>query len=211
MSQSQDDKGFTERAKRPSTFERVEEVHPHKMLVYLAVIGSGTLILFMLVMFASRPVPLVDEFYLPKVFHLSTVVLLLGTFLISRALPAIKAENALAYYRYLGGGLIAAVLFCLLQIAGWVELRSLELIGAEGTSNVYLNVLSSIHFIHMIGGMVVLVMFFLKAFRMKNDSVQTLIMVTNPYRLMKVGMLSIYWHFLDLMWLLVYFYFVFAY
>ncbi len=201
---------------RPATtLEKIEKLHPHKMLLYLAIIGSSLIFLFMLVAFtATHSGPEVQEslrFTMPKAFVLSSLIILFSSYFVSQFLRAYDNENMKKLRNMLGITVMLGIIFTLCQYWGWHQLEQSGY-GLTGiTSGAYLYVMSGIHILHLVGGIFFMTYQFIKISRVANDSVKCLIMVTNPYQKMKFEMLTTYWHFVDFLWISLFLYFLFMF
>ena len=198
-----------------TTLEKIEKLHPHKMLLYLAIIGSSLIFLFMLVAFtATHTGAEVREslkFTMPKAFIFSSLIILFSSYFVSRFLRAYENEDMKKLRNMLGITVILGIVFTLSQYWGWHQLEQSGY-GLTGiTSGAYLYVLSGIHILHLVGGIFFMTYQFIKVSRVANDSVKCLIMVTNPYQKMKFEMLATYWHFIDFLWLSMFLYFLFMF
>lgn len=198
-----------------STFEKIEKLHPHKMLLYLAIIGSSLIFLFMLVAFtATHTGAEIQEslkFTMPKAFVLSSIIILFSSYFVSRFLRTYQNENMKKLRNLLGITVVLGLVFTLCQYWGWHQLEQAGY-GLTGlSSGAYLYVLSGIHILHLVAGIFFMTYQFIKVSRVANDQVKCLIMVTNPYEKMKLEMATTYWHFIDFLWISLFLYFLFMF
>lgn len=203
----------TKRQKIHSTFSRIENIHPHKMLLYLAMFGSSLIFLFMIIGYSVSAPDANDyiRFKFPKAFIVSLVLLLLSSFSISKALPAFRRDDVKALKRYLAITLFLGLAFTISQYIGWYELKQSGIYLSGKAAGSYLYVISGLHVLHLAGGLVFLTLLYTKMSRIARDPVKTLIMVTNPYEKIRMEMLAAYWHFIDIMWVMLFFYFLFSF
>jgi cytochrome c oxidase subunit 3 len=89
------------------------------------------------------------------------------------------------------GTLILGTLFVVFQWVGfnWMWDHGVRLRGASAGQFLY--IIAGLHALHVIGGIVVLIVMFLKAFFGKNRS----------YNATPVDVAATYWHFVDALWL----------
>lgn len=203
----------TKRQKIHSTFSRIENIHPHKMLLYLAMFGSSLIFLFMIIGYSVSAPDANDyiRFKFPKAFIVSLVLLLLSSFSISKALPAFRRDDVKALKRYLAITLFLGLAFTISQYIGWYELKQSGIYLSGKAAGSYLYVILGLHVLHLAGGLVFLTLLYTKMSRIARDPVKTLIMVTNPYEKIRMEMLAAYWHFIDIMWVMLFFYFLFSF
>ena len=186
-------------------------MHRHKVLLYLSMVGSSLIFLFMIVAFSMERSEKMDLSLLqfPKVFVLSTVILLMLTFAMSKVSPHFIVGNLSSVKKWLGITFLLGVTFTVCQLYGWQELRSNEVLFGK-VSRTYINVISGLHLIHILGTMSFLTTSLLKCHTASKDPVQKLVYETNPYQKVKFEMLTDSWYFLAAMWLLLFFYFFFS-
>lgn len=197
-----------------TTLEKIEKLHPHKMLLYLAIFGSSIIFAFMLIAFtASYTAPGPDEpgFVMPKAFVFSTLILLFSSYFVTQFLKLYQNEEMKKFRNYLGITIMLGLVFTLSQYWGWHQLDTTGN-GLTGmSSGAYLYVISGLHILHLVGGIFFMTYQFIRISRVANDPVKSLIMVTNPYQKMKIQMLVTYWHFLDILWVGLFLYFLFMF
>lgn len=197
-----------------ATLEKIERLHPHKMLLYLAIFGSSLIFLFMLIAFtASNGHPAIQEsgiqLSIPKAFIFSTLVLMISSYFVSRFMRAFEQENMKKLRNMLGITVVLGFVFTISQYWGWHQLEQAGH-GLSGiSSGAYLYIISGLHILHLVGAMFFMTHQFIRISSIAADPVKTLITVTNPYQKMKLGMLATYWHFMDFLWIGLFLYFLF--
>jgi cytochrome c oxidase subunit 3 len=196
------------------TLERIEQLHPHKMLLYLAIFGSSLIFVFMLIAFsatynfqANRGI--LESMEMPKAFTFSTIILLLSSYFVSRFSRAWEQEKLKKLRNLLAISVGLGFLFTLSQYWGWHTLDKSGHTLSDVGSGAYLYVISGIHILHLIGAMFFMTYQFISISNISNDPVRTLIAITNPHQKMRLDMLTTYWHFMDFLWLGLFFYFLF--
>ena len=132
------------------------------------------------------------EFALPKIFLVSTLVLLISSVCLHVSFRSFKAGLASRYKWTLVLSFVLGIAFLVLQYMGWQELYAIgvDLKGNPAGSFVY--VLTGVHALHIIGGLAALLVGVLLAF-------------TRPFkvtekRILKFDLTLQYWHFVDLLW-----------
>ena len=133
------------------------------------------------------------DFELPNVFMVSTIVILISSFTIQMAVKKQKEQNENQYRGFLSVTAILGLVFVILQIQGFKALESnnIALIGARSNSAAsFLFVITGLHILHVLGGIIALVWISLRAFSSKNN-------INND---MPVKLVSNYWHFVDILW-----------
>ena len=198
---------------RKEAFRKMEQMHPHEVLVYVSLIGSAVIFLFTIIAFTiSKPIQAEFlKFEFPKSFIVSTFILLLSSYSITRVLPAYLQDNLDELKKWLGITFLLALTFASFQVAGWKELQSHNILFTGERSGAYLYVISGLHVIHMLGMMGFLLYLLLEAHQTSKDVVKHLVYSTNPYQKVKFKLLSNCWHFIDAVWILIFFYFLFSF
>lgn len=202
-----------EHKKKYSTFKAIEKIHPHKMILYLALFGSFLIFGFMAFAYAVGRMEIegLEHIVFPKAFAVSTVILLLSSYTVTKILPSYKKDNLPQMKDYLAATLSLTLIFIISQIIGWMELKQAGLYLSEAPAVSFLVVITGLHLIHMAAGFVILVYFLFRTWRLMQDPVRNLIVSTNPYEKVKLEMFAIFWHCMGFFWLFIYFFFHFTF
>jgi cytochrome c oxidase subunit III len=193
-----------------STFERIDKIHPHKMLMYLFIFGSSLVFLFMILAYTVSDAN-VSGYEMPKAFIFSAMIMLVSSFVISGIIPAFEEEKIHKIRNSVATTFILALIFSLCQYIGWQQLK-VEGIFFEGKSEAaYLYVISGMHLGLFILAIAFLAVILVESMKVSNDPVKVLIKVTNPYEKVRLEMLNTYWHYLNVLWLVLFFYFLYRF
>nr|WKN39123.1 cytochrome c oxidase subunit 3 [Tunicatimonas sp. TK19036] len=203
----------TEKTERATAIARLEKLHPHKTILYLAIFGSSLVFLFMILSYTAsqHDADVFINFKFPKAFIVSLVLLLFSSYAISKVLPAFLKDDLKLARHSLGITLLLGVAFTISQYIGWSELYHSGIYLSGKASGAYLYVISGLHVLHLAAGLVFLTVVYTRLSSVSRDPVKTLILVTNPYQRIRLEMLTVYWHFVDALWLLLFFYFLFSF
>ncbi|CAM3382563.1 heme-copper oxidase subunit III [Aquirufa ecclesiirivi] len=139
------------------------------------------------------------EFQLPNLFWISSVVLLLSSASMHFALLAAKKDQFNALRISISITFVLGLLFLVLQYFGWVQLVEMNVYFVGNPSGSFVYVLSGLHGLHLISGLIVLIVALVAAFRMK----------INAKALTQIKICSTYWHFLDALWIYLFLFLVF--
>ncbi|MFL0161209.1 cytochrome c oxidase subunit 3 [Aquirufa salirivi] len=139
------------------------------------------------------------EFQLPNLFWISSVVLLLSSASMHFALLAAKKDQFNALRISISITFVLGLLFLILQYFGWVQLVEMNVYFVGNPSGSFVYVLSGLHGLHLISGLIVLIVALVAAFRMK----------INAKALTQIKICSTYWHFLDALWIYLFLFLVF--
>jgi len=129
---------------------------------------------------------------MPKIFWYSTATILLSSVMMQMALRSFK-QRQMNYYRLLiAGTLLLGVSFVILQWIGFQQLwnSGIQFKGSSGGGQ-FLYVIAGLHAAHVLGGVIALMVMFVKAFFGR----------TKQYNSIPVEIMATYWHFVDLLWI----------
>lgn len=202
------------RSEELTYLRRIEKIHPHKMIFYLAMFGSTLIISFLLLSFHfSKPAEsnIALNFRFPKIYLFNTLVLLFSVFVISRVKLFYNSDDAGSMRRSLALTMSASFLFMLMQLAGVVQLLGNHLFMASEIIKSYTFFMLTFHFILHSVGVILCSLAFTKYRVVEKDPVIALILFTNPYEKVKIGTIAEYWYFLSIIWLIIYSYMHFSF
>jgi len=187
-------------------FQRIEDMHPYETLLYLGMFGSGLIFLFLTVAFLFSGLDQLGGMNkkIPVSFLISTFLLVSNGYTATRIRIYFQEENAEKVIRALGVTLLLGLLFTSLQITGWKELQSMGIDFQGIPSGSFLYVLSGIHVFHLLGAMIFAVILWAQLRNRKNDEVKRLILFTNPFEKMRLRLFTVYWQFMDGIWLILF-------
>jgi len=189
-----------------------ERLIPYKTFLFFALTGSTILflsLLLMLIIWLTHNSS-VENFYMPKPFILSTIVLLLSSYVITLAKDAFKNDDSKQLILSFTGSLGLSMFFTCLQFLGWKDLynQGFFIDGEVGISLVY--IITGLHFLHVICGLLWQFYLSLRAYDVWNDPVKSLLYFSNRFEGTRIDLFSAYWHFVDGLWLCVFLTFLFA-
>ena len=167
-------------------------MHPFKFTLWVA-IGS------IVMMFAGLTSAFIVksnqtnfvEVTMPKIFWVSTAVILISSITLQMALRSFK-QRAMGHYRSLIGlTLLLGVAFLVLQWLGFQQLWEQKITFRGAGAGQFLYVIFGLHALHVIGGILALIVMYIKAFVGR----------TKLYSSVPVEVMATYWHFVDLLWI----------
>jgi len=142
-----------------------------------------------------------DGIYLPPIFIINSFILLASSYFMNKANKAYKDDDTKGYQKALTITMLLTILFMGAQVIGWVYFKSL-LIGANiGNGANYLYAISGLHFAHIIGGIPFLSIFLYNAYKKMQEPMTVLLYFSDPVKRVRLQLLTIYWHFLDGLWI----------
>jgi cytochrome c oxidase subunit 3 len=179
--------------------EQRKKIHPHKFTLWVA-LGS------IVMMFAGltsayivkRDQPNWTTFSIPRAFWYSTATILVSSVTIQMALKAFKEREMMRYRNLVTLTAFLGVAFVALQYLGFKSIwnSGITLKGSGGGQFLY--IIAGLHAAHVLGGIVALVIMFIKAFASK----------VRRYNSIPIELMTTYWHFVDLLWIYLFIFFI---
>jgi len=148
--------------------QQKQKMHPHKFTMWVAI---GSLVM----MFAG----------------FSTAVILISSLTLQMALRSFKQREMSKYRLLIGITFILGAAFVVFQWFGFQELWAQQITFKGAGAGQFLYVIFGLHAIHVIGGIVTLLIMFIKTFVGK----------TKLYSSVPIEVAAVYWHFVDLLWI----------
>lgn len=142
-----------------------------------------------------------EQFSLPSIFWVSTPLAAGISLVMHRQIRLYIAED----FKKLRRGYLYALLmgagFILCQLLGWKLLysRSVTLHGTPAAG--YLYVLSGLHVIHVLAGVVMLAVALFRTATHTGNAIRRLLFFTDPIRKYRLLLLVHYWHTIDAVWI----------
>ncbi len=194
-------------------FQKLENFHPYETLLYLAMVSSGLIFLFLVVAFLYSGLNQLEglNHRMPIAFLISTFMLVLSGYTATKMRLHYQEENIPKLEASLRNTFVLGVAFTFLQFAGWKEMADMGINFTGIPSGSFLYLLSGIHIFHLVGAMVFALMLLIQLRRTQEDGIRKLILVTNPYEKMRIRLFTVYWHFMDAIWLILFLLFVLSF
>lgn len=199
--------------KRP-VIERIEGLHPYKMINYLMISITCLLYSFIVFMFIKHLAFELEgnfKFYLPKFFTVSLLFLIGSVYFTSRVLNAYKNDEISYLRKLLSYTLISGLLFFISQSIAWMELLTHEVNFDKNDITTYVFTFSAVHMAFVLLGMIMSGVLFYRYMLIENDPVKTLIATTNPNEKVKLEVYKVFWHFNVLSWTMIFLMFLFIF
>jgi cytochrome c oxidase subunit 3 len=173
----------------------VKRIHPYKFLLWVAM---GSIIM----MFAGLTSAYIVKrnqsnwqgFELPRVFWYSTGVIIFSSVIMMLCVRAFKERQMAKYRQLLTAVALLGILFIILQCMGFAQLNANGIKLIHRGSNVagsFLFVIVVIHIVHIIGGVIALLVMFIRGF----------VGSRRNYSPVPIEVMATYWHFVDFLWI----------
>ena len=138
---------------------------------------------------------------LPWIFFANIITLLASSWALNKARHCYIKDKTPDYERYLGVTVLLSLVFLAGQVIGWITLFSNNVQLQSSPLAAYLYVLSFIHLLHVVAGLPFLVIFWLAARQRMKEEVSVAVYFSDPDKRLKLRLLMMYWHFLDILWI----------
>ncbi len=141
-------------------------------------------------------------FDMPQIFYISTAVILLSSVTMNWAVTSAKKNDLANLKRASFITLLLGLGFVICQVLGWSVLFNEKIVFAGKFSNAsgsFFYVITGIHLMHLLGGIIALFVVWIKSTQQKYNS----------ENLLGVSLCAIFWHFLDILWILLFLFLLF--
>lgn len=127
----------------------------------------------------------------PHILWLNTGVLLLSSLVLERARRSLRSGNRVQFNRWWTAGTVLGFLFLTGQVLAWRQMEAAGLYMAANLSISFFYILTASHAAHLLGGLAALVYVDVGALRFR----------LGPAKRTAIDVSSVFWHFLDVLWL----------
>jgi cytochrome c oxidase subunit III len=185
--------------KRTNPFTKRRE--PFQYLLWLGILSSVFIFTVLLAVYIMRKSgPQWQEVRLPKLFIFSTFAISFSSVTLHIANRSFRSDRFVQYRVYMGTTLTLGVLFVILQLLGWKQLIQAGITTANNPSVGFVYIISGLHILHILGGVAALGWAFVES--LKHFSyVDSFVYSVNPPNQLKIKLITLYWHFVDVLWL----------
>lgn len=179
--------------------EQRKKIHPHKFIMWVAIAS-------ILMMFAGLTSAYIvksnqaawKEVVMPKIFWASTAVILFSSLVVQMALRSFKQREMQRYRLLIAFTFILGIGFVILQWFGFMQLWDQQVTFKGSGAGQFLYVIFGLHAVHVLGGVIALMVMFVKAFFGR----------TKFYGSVQVEVMATYWHFVDILWIYLFVFFL---
>ena len=183
-------------------YKRSLVYHPYIIMLTLILIG---VVMAFIALSASyiysrvqNPSPPIK---LPSLFYLTTLILLGSSGTMMWAKRCYQADDTQKYQMALLSTIILSVIFMIIQYFAWRQLFNSGILITHSTLTSHLYLICTLHFMHVLAGLPVLILFLRAAYLKMKEPVSVLVYFSDPEKRLKLRLLTIYWHFLDGLWI----------
>lgn len=136
------------------------------------------------------------DYTIPVVFTYSTVVLAVSSLTMHWAYLAAKKDNFNSLRIAISVTFVLGMAFLYMQFQGWKDLVAQNVYFVGNPAGSFLYVFTGLHAFHLISGLIVLVYALKSAFQLR----------MHAKNLEQLQISATYWHFLDILWLYLFFF-----
>ena len=143
-----------------------------------------------------------SDFVLPSSFTYSTLIIFLSSIFLYTAKQTLKKNQAVTTTSLLIGVLVLGIAFIYSQILGFNQIISSGYNFTGPTSNItmsYVYIIAVVHIVHVLAGIICLIVVIINQLNKKYSSENTL----------GFDLASTFWHFVDILWLYLFFFLYF--
>jgi cytochrome c oxidase subunit III len=176
-----------------------KKIHPHKFTLWVA-LGSITMMFaaFTSAYIVKRQQPGWSTFEIPRTFWYSTTVILTSSLTIQIAIKSFKEREMQRYKQFITVTAILGVLFILLQLISFEQIWKTGITFRGSGAGQFLYIIAGLHAVHVLGGVIALLVLFFKAFNPK----------IRNYNSVPIEVAGTYWHFVDILWVYLFIFFL---
>lgn len=190
--------------------EKVSSWQPIEIFTSIAIIGITMLFIGLLGAYLfSKQQWTWQQFPFPKLFLVSTIVLGLSSLSMALVIKFYKKDNLEAFKRATNTTLMLGFAFLILQVFAWFQLNNSGIFLAGKPDGSYLYIISGLHALHLLVGLGLLIHLAIFASKQLSEPVNQLLYFTDDYKLTKLKLIALYWHFVDILWVILLIFFLF--
>jgi cytochrome c oxidase subunit 3 len=131
------------------------------------------------------------EFEIPLIFWYSSLVLIVSSIFMQLSLMAAKKDEFGKLKAFISISFLLGIIFLFMQYMGWQNLQTQGIYLKGNPSGSFYYIITGLHGFHLITGLIVMLFSFYSSLKMDIHS----------KNLVKLEVCTIYWHFLDLLWI----------
>ncbi len=194
---------MSEYAKEIALVEEPEEtlsMNPKKFILWLFIVS---IIMMFAAMTSGYLVRRAEgnwiDYQIPTVFSYSSLVLVLSSITMHWAYVSAKKDRFAMMRTAITITFALGIVFLYMQFQGWIDLVQQKVFFVGNPAGSFMYVFTGLHGFHLISGLIVLVFALVAAFRLR----------IHGKNLIQLEIAASYWHFLDILWLYLFFFLVY--
>lgn len=177
-------------------------VHPQRFALWLGMAG-------MIMLFAALTSAYIvrkeagnwTSFKMPVNFIYSALVIIISSATMHWTVLSFRKGNFSNYRLALSFTLTLGLAFCATQYTGWLALQMIGIYLEGNPSGSFIYVISIIHILHVLVGVILLATTFIRSFIVFNSLENWLAWREDSNKSVRIELLANYWHFVGILWL----------
>jgi len=187
-------------------------LHPYKIMLFFLLISVSMLFLGVMAAYIYQRIEKgIEPVRLPYVFIANAFLLLASSYTLNLAKKAYQKDQTEKYKVFLIMTLGFTLLFMVAQAASWQWMYNIGIFPQSGPGGQYIMAFAVLHFVHIFAGLPFFILFTRAAFLRMKEPVSVLIYFADPEKQLKLRLLTVYWHYLDVLWWILVLFFTFNY
>jgi cytochrome c oxidase subunit 3 len=178
------------------------KIHPQKVVLWVGMVS-------IVMLFAALSSALIvrqgegnwNFFPMPFAFWVTSGLVILSSVSMHLAVQAAKRRNLSTLVTWLWISALLGLAFLTGQFLGWVELADSGIYFRDNPSNSFIIVLTGLHGLHLVGGIIAVIFVLIKALLYKYKEGETL----------GIELCATYWHFMGALWIYLFFFLLYHY
>ena len=191
-------------------FERLvlyfmERREPFKFMLQLSIFGSGLMFFGLMATYLARERPEAgfEKIQIPQIFWISTLIIMISSLTLHLANMNFKVDKYLNYRALMGITLTLGLAFIGMQFWGWKEIFAQNATAEVRNARGFIYLLSGLHILHIVIGLGFLIKIFVEALK-RMSYIESFIYSVNPPNQLKINLIIFYWHFVDMLWVVLF-------
>lgn len=178
---------------------------PYQFMMWLGLAGSTLIFLSLVVIIALRKKAMGwEDMAMPGAFWLSSLLIFTSSVTLFEAVLAFKTERFKHYRVCMVLTFILGLMFAITQAVACLELFEVSQSLLDTSSMSFVFLLTGLHFLHILGGLAFLGILLTEAIR-NSSYIDSFVYSVNGPNVIRIKLLSIYWHFIGGLWLALFF------
>jgi cytochrome c oxidase subunit III len=139
---------------------------------------------------------------IPFLFYTNSLLLIGSSYTLILAKKAYINDQTEYYKKMLLFTVILSIIFMIAQYFAWLQLFQNNIKVDSTVLGSYLYLISGVHFLHVGAGIPFLIYFLWVAYTKMKEPISVLLYFSDTQKERRLRLLNIYWHYLDILWLL---------
>ncbi|MBS1765140.1 MAG: hypothetical protein JSS90_09260 [Bacteroidetes bacterium] len=194
------------------SISRIEKIHPYKTVLFFGILTSTVILLtFTFLFLTSLSENNLKPPALPKIFTLSTIMLMFSSYTISKTVSAFKKDSFDSLLQSTITTILISSLFILTQVFGLHALYKAGFFSMKPFNSFYFTSLVAFHLAHVLLLTSYLVYITYQAYHRSQDMIDSLLFFSDSNILQKLNSTTILCHYVNFSWLAMFLLFLFSF